>query len=135
VEAGEGERFSGRPASHRAFYYNLQADGITFPITDRNRVWKSAPKAPSEEELVESGSNLTGDGKPSPFMKVLQEFLRIFRHGQVALGLARPRARRDRGLRVQDVGWEYGERRVETPLKPKESGTFNITLAEHLAVV
>jgi len=52
-----------------------------------------------EDELVASGSLTAADGKPSPLVKILESYLTVFRQGQVALGLSKPR-----GLRVRDSG-------------------------------
>jgi len=63
-----------------------------------------------EDELVESGALLAMDGKPVPLLKTLNDFLTIFRHGQVALGLARRRVANDRTPTLHDIFGEYRNR-------------------------
>lgn len=52
-----------------------------------------------EDELVDSGSLTVAEGKPSPLVKILESYLKVFRQGQVALGLGSRR-----GLRVGETG-------------------------------
>ena len=60
-----------------------------------------------EKELVERGE-LTEDGRPSPLLRVLNQFAVTFRQGQVALGLAKARIQRGSGIQtLEEIRAEY----------------------------
>jgi hypothetical protein len=66
----------------------------------------------SEDELVESGSLTGRDGRPNPLLKILENYLTVFRQGQVALGLGKPRSPRERdtGPTMLEIVREYGNK-------------------------
>lgn len=72
----------------------------------------------SEDELVESGSLTRGDGRPNPLLKILENYLTVFRQGQVALGLGRPRGPRERdtGPTMLEIVREYRNKTKSTPV-------------------
>jgi len=70
----------------------------------------------AEDELVESGSLTAADGRASPLVKILENYLTVFRQGQVTLGLGRPRGPRERdtGPTILEIVREY-QSKTESP--------------------
>lgn len=60
----------------------------------------------AERELSRSEKVVEPNGEPVKTLRTLQGFLTVFRHGQVALGLAKPRRSR-KDVTMQDVLDEY----------------------------
>jgi hypothetical protein len=73
-----------------------------------------------EDELVQSGNLMGDDGKPNSLLKILESYLSVFRQGQVALGLGRPRVMREAGSTLKEIMKEYENRATKfTPPKTR----------------
>jgi hypothetical protein len=67
----------------------------------------------AQRQIVEDGELTGPDSRPSPLLRVLNQYVATFRQGQVALGLARARAPRDNVLTLEEIREEYANRRAK----------------------
>ena len=74
-----------------------------------------------EDEIVEKGSLLGDDGRPNSLLKILESYLTVFRQGQVALGLGRPRGMREDNQTVQAIMKEYENRMTRPTIVPSKA--------------